>query len=157
MAMPDGTGTEPTEQPAGSDEQIDQQVTTVEFMENMPFFGTFFSNGYQSGGGGEGGHFAISSLAELDALIARWEGIIEKIDSSGRKLDAALQFVRPPAQDGPSQTEAEKTRNSLIAAQDHNLTMGEYALNYVKKLKAARSDYATTEDVNTSTVNNSGD
>jgi hypothetical protein len=157
MAMPDGTGTEPTEQPAGSDEQIDQQVTTVEFMENMPFFGTLFSNGYQSGGGGEGGHFAISSLAELDALISRWEGIVDKIDTSGRKIDTALQYVQPPAQDGPSQTEAEKTTTSLMEAQRHNMVMSQYAQNYIKKLKAARGDYANTEETNTSTVQNSGD
>jgi hypothetical protein len=155
--MPDGTGAETTtEQEPTPDEQIDGQVTIVEVLERLPFLGDAARAAYSSGGGGDGGHFAISSLAELDALIARWEGIVEKIDTSGEKLDLALQHVQPPAKDGPSQTEAEKTRESLTAALDHNLIMREYAQTYVEKLRAARADYANTEDSNTFTVTNSG-
>ncbi|GGS16228.1 MULTISPECIES: hypothetical protein [Actinokineospora] len=155
--MPDGTGTEPTtDQPPAAGDQIDQQVNMITVLENLPFLGPAATAMYSSGGGGEGGRFAISSLAELDALIARWESILVKIDEGGSKLDDALAHVLPPAEDAPSNFEAERTKASLQAALDHNIVMSDYAKGYIEKLKAARADYAGTESENTATVNNSG-
>ncbi|MGW5050464.1 hypothetical protein [Actinokineospora sp. NPDC004072] len=155
--MPDGTGTEPTnDQPPAPGDQIDQQVNLISVLERLPFLGPAATAMYSSGGGGEGGRFAISSLAELDALITRWQGILDKIDESRSKLDDALAHVLPPAEDGPSNFEAEKTKASLQAALEHNIVMADYAAGYIKKLQAARADYAGTESENTATVNNSG-
>lgn len=113
--------------------------------------------GYTAGGGGEGGHFAISSLDELNALKTRWEVLVEKIDSAGEKLRMAARFVQPPAQDGPSGYEAEKTLLTLQAAIEHNQVMGLYAQNYVEKLAAAAADYEATEGGNAAGIKKSGD
>jgi hypothetical protein len=115
------------------------------------------STGYTAGGGGEGGHFAISSLDELNTLKTRWEVLVEKIDAAGEKLRMAADLVRPPAQDGPSKYEADKTRLTLQAAIEHNQAMGLYAQGYVEKLAAAAADYAATEDGNTAGIKKSGD
>lgn len=150
--MPDGTGTEQT---PGSDQQIDGQVAIVNLLDALPFFGDAARNAYVSGGGGAGGKFEISSLAELDALIGQWESLVEQMDLSRDKLSGALQFVQPPADDAPSRSEASATQDSINAAIDHNMSMRDYAQAYVDKLKAARADYAGTEDANATNVANS--
>ncbi|GAA4414277.1 hypothetical protein ACFQV2_02170 [Actinokineospora soli] len=150
--MPDGTGTEQT---PGSDQQIDGQVAIVNLLDALPFFGDAARNAYVSGGGGAGGKFEISSLAELDALIGQWESLVEQMDISRQKLQQASRHVQPPANDMPSRSEAKATLESITAAIDHNVSMRNYADAYVKKLKAARTDYAGTESDNAAAVNRS--
>ena len=150
--MPDGTG---TEQPPGADQQIDGQVAIVNMLDNLPFFGDAARNAYVSGGGGEGGKFEITSLAELDALIAQWQALVDRMDASRQLLLQAIRHVAPPAEDSPSQSEAMATEDSINAAIDHNMSMRDYAQGYVEKLTAARKDYAGTEASNASTVSRS--
>lgn len=154
--MPDGTGTEaPGDQPPNADQQIDGQVAIINLLDNLPIFGNAARNAYASGGGGEGGTFQISSLAELDGLINQWQSLVDRMDESRGKLDQALRNIVPPADDAPSRSEAAATEDSIYAAIEHNLIMRDYAAAYVEKLKAARSDYAGTEGSNTTLVSNS--
>ncbi|MGX7825601.1 hypothetical protein ACTG9Q_10965 [Actinokineospora sp. 24-640] len=148
--------------PDGHEQQVNTEVDghiavarTINAISRVLPFGP--GAGYTAGGGGEGGHFAISSLDELNALKTRWEVLVEKIDSAGEKLRMAADLVRPPAQDGPSEYEAGKTRLTLQAAIEHNQMMGLYAQGYVDKLTAAAADYAATEGDNTAGIKKSGD
>ncbi|WP_139190889.1 hypothetical protein [Actinokineospora iranica] len=129
------------------DQQIDLEVAVTTFAESVPrLFGA--QPEIVAGGGGEGGHYNITSLDEFESLIRRWQDIQDKIEDSGKKLKVAAQTVAPPAEDQPSRDQAQATVDSLEKAVDHNAAMVIYAQGYIDKLISARDAYAATEDGN---------
>jgi len=145
--MPEGTtGPGTTEQQLNTEVVLGRVINTVN--DVIPWG----PGGHmEAGGGGSGGHFKLS-LAELDALVAQWTVIRNKIDTSGTKLERAIHDVSPPADDEMSEMEANATRDSLQKAVDHNVAMRDYAQSYIDKLTDARNRYENTEGHNTSTV-----
>ncbi|WP_285504763.1 hypothetical protein [Actinokineospora sp. NBRC 105648] len=107
-------------------------------------------------GGGGGGQYQLASVAELDALIAQWQVIHDKIDSTGQKLRQARDLIEPPAADEMSRKEAQATVHSLNQARDHNVAMRKYATAYIDKLVAARQAYENTEQHNAAALRLTG-
>lgn len=99
-----------------------------------------------SGGGGAGGQYVFASVEHLDRIIAKWVAFRDAILEDGTKLDQARQLIGPPAHDIMSQLEANVTIHSLEKAVAHNRAMYSYAADYVTKLEAARTEYATMDD-----------
>ncbi|WP_091453922.1 hypothetical protein [Actinokineospora iranica] len=129
------------------DQQIDLEVAVTTFAESVPrLFGA--QPEIVAGGGGEGGHYNITSLDEFESLIRRWQDVRDKIEDSGKKLGVAAQIVEPPADDQASTDQAAATVASLEEAVRHNTAMWTYAQGYIDKLTAARDAYAATEGGN---------
>ncbi|CRK61191.1 hypothetical protein [Alloactinosynnema sp. L-07] len=145
--MPEGaTGPGTTEQQLNAEVTVGRVINTV---NDLIPWGT--GGHVQAGGGGSGGHFKLS-IAELDALVAQWTVVRQKITVSSRKLDDAFDLVEAPADDEMSDLEAKATRDSLQKAIEHNRAMRAYAQGYIDKLTDARNRYENTEGHNTSTV-----
>jgi hypothetical protein len=148
--MPEGTQPEP-QQPMTVDQQLSAQVgVAMVFNVANRMFGT--GQQYEAGGGGADGHYNIASIAELDALIARWQGIAGKIEAAGSDLREAARNCVAPAGDQASDKATSAARVSFGRAVDHNRAMRKYAEDYVGKLTAVRHNYETTEGHNTGTV-----
>ena len=98
-----------------------------------------------SGGGGHGGNFVFTDLAELANMITRWADLRERIQARGEESSVAAAQVGPPADDDPSTVQAQTLMTSLTAALDHNDAMVDYAAGYITKLEAARDQYATDD------------
>jgi hypothetical protein len=88
----------------------------------------------------------FANFGELDAIIAEWEALRDEIRGDGRKLVLAQQLIEPPGEDIMSQLEAKATVHSLDKAQIHNDAMATYADGYIAKLRAARAEYAGTDE-----------
>jgi hypothetical protein len=102
-----------------------------------------------AGGGGAGGNFVFTDLAHLDAIIARWTSVRDRIEPHSQKLYEAARVVYPPAEDSASVGQAEALVRSVTAAQEHNDSVLLYVKGYVERLVAARADYVATEEANT--------
>jgi hypothetical protein len=90
--MPEGSD------PGTTDEQINTEIAVAKVVNTITdIFSIGPSDPVQAGGGGGGGRFRIASIAELDALIGKWEGIRDKIDVARQDLEDAAQAVAPPA------------------------------------------------------------
>jgi hypothetical protein len=98
-----------------------------------------------SGGGGADGRYVFASLAELDGLISEWQALQARIKSRGEKLGRAIDLIAPPADDVMSRLQAAAAVASLQKAEEHRKAMEYYAAGYVKKLEAARTDYAVAD------------
>ncbi|SDC80768.1 hypothetical protein [Actinokineospora iranica] len=105
-----------------------------------------------SGGRGDG-HYAISSIAELDSLIEQWKALLKRIDDNRRKIEAVKNLITPLAGDEASQKEATASQASMDAAITHNLSMRAYVQGYIDTLTAARHEYENTEGHNTTAIN----
>lgn len=129
-------------------QQVDDEVTVAQVgraVANM-FDGHY---DHQSGGGGTGGRYEFTSLAELDTIIAELKTMTDGIAQDGAKLYGAVSLIRPPADDVMSVLQAQAAVDSLLAAADHNQRMLAAAEAEIAKLKAARQAYAQVEDTNT--------
>lgn len=152
--MPEGTEPGTVEQQLNTEVGMGRVYNTVaETIGRLPWVNT--PEHITAGGGGTGGKFRIASVVELDSLIAQWTVIRDKIDSSRRKLDNAINDIDPPADDEMSRKEAKATRESLVKAVEHNRAMRDYAQSYIDKLTNARHAYENTEGHNASTVKHS--
>jgi hypothetical protein len=148
--MPEGTD------PGTTDEQINAEVAVAKVVNQIAdIFSIGPSDPVQAGGGGGGGRFRIASIAELDSLIGKWEGIRDKIDAARGRLEDAASAVAPPAQDQMSVRVADALVASVEKAITHNRAMREYANGYIARLTASRHAYENTETHNTSTVEHS--
>lgn len=101
-----------------------------------------------AGGGGAGGTYMFTDLEHLDSIIARWVAVRERIEPHSRKLEQAARAVHPPADDLPSQRQAEALVVSIEAAREHNQSVFTYAKGYVERLEAVRAEYVATEETN---------
>ncbi len=102
-----------------------------------------------AGGGGAGGQFVFTDLAHLDAIIARWLSVRDRIQPNSQNLLTAAGKVYPPAKDPASERQAEALVASIQAAWDHNESVFGYAKRYVERLEAVRAEYVATEQANT--------
>lgn len=102
-----------------------------------------------TGGGGAGGTYMFTDLAELDAVIARWTSVRDRIEPHSQQLVAAAGAVYPPADDPASVRQAEALVKSVEAAKEHNDSVFRYAKGYVERLVAARAEYVATEEAST--------
>ena len=152
--MPEGT-TAPGSNPGTPEQQLNTEVTLGKVYNTINQMIPWGSGApIEAGGGGAGGHFTLSVPA-LNALIAQWTSVRDKIEASGDKLGIAANLVQPPADDTMSNAEADATRDSLRKAIEHNQAMRDYAQSYIDKLVKARNDYENTEGHNTSAVRSS--
>ncbi|MCE7001646.1 hypothetical protein LWC34_02140 [Kibdelosporangium philippinense] len=143
------------EQPGSAAEQVDAEIAVAQVGQII--VGTFGGEyQHQSGGGGAGGHYEFTSLAELDGIIADLKFELDGIFSDGNKIRQAIGLVEPPARDIMSQLQAQATINSWQLALDHNQRMWHAANAEIDKLEAARKAYSHTEDVNTAKMKNQG-
>ena len=105
--------------------------------------------GYQiigSGGGGAHGQYLFANLEEFDAVIVEWRALLDRVKDRGVTLRRAIGLIEPPAPDVMSKFQAEVAIASLRSADDHRRAMEEYAAGYVRKLEAARVEYAAADD-----------
>ncbi|WP_026424759.1 hypothetical protein [Actinokineospora inagensis] len=109
-----------------------------------------------AGSGGSGGRYRLDSIAALDAVIAQWKVILDKIAASQRKLITAFDRVASPAGDQISNFEAMVTKNSIRHAINHNVAMHNYARAYIAKLTSARQAYVTVETENELVLRSTG-
>lgn len=155
--MPDASTAPPTQPPEEQPppppgEQIDQEISLGKVWETVTsIFGT---EGVETtaGGGGQGGQFMFASLADLDSVITQWETELEAIQKDGVAVNQAALNVGPPAEDGMSRGQAKATRDSLLKLKLHNDAMRDYAVEYIKKLKASRATMANTEQGNVAQI-----
>jgi hypothetical protein len=159
VGVPDGTNTgsgnsgdntDVEEDPGTPAEQVDREIVSTEFGD---FWRSLFSFGgaqpHESGGGGGGGQFMFASLEELDGVISQWETQLQGIVDDRRDIDAAREALsKPPAADPMSRLQTQTSRESLWQLYRHNEAMFQYASNYIAKLRASRTQMATTEDGN---------
>lgn len=159
MGVPDGTNTNNngdsgdtnTEQDPGTPaEQVEREVVSTEWND---FWRSFFLFGeaqpHQSGGGGGSGQFMFASLEELDGVIAQWEQQLQEIVDDRREIDIAREALHtPPAGDPMSTQQTVTSRESIWQLYKHNEAMYQYASKYIAKLRASRTQMATTDDGN---------
>jgi hypothetical protein len=121
--------------------------------------GTLGQAGYAitgSGGGGADGEYVFASLEELDAIIAEWEALQQRIRHRATKLVRAKSLIEPPADDVMSQLQAKAAIRSLEKAEEHRQAMEDYAAGFVAKLRAARTQYASTDADNAAALRETG-
>ncbi|ALG07896.1 hypothetical protein AOZ06_14100 [Kibdelosporangium phytohabitans] len=111
---------------------------------------------HQSGGGGAGGHYEFTSLAELDTIITELKSVADGIAQDGNKLHRTAEVIAPPAADIMSSLQTEATVTSIDAARLHNQQMLAAAEAEIAKLQAARTAYAQVEDDNTQSFHAGG-
>lgn len=150
--MPDAGTTDQQGQPPPPppDKQIDQEISLGKVFEGLGKL--FGAGGWETtaGGGGQGGQFMFASLADLDAVITQWETQLDAIQKDGLAISQAALNIGPPAEDGMSRGQANATKGSLLKLKEHNDAMRDYAVEYIKKLKASRASMANTEHGNES-------
>lgn len=150
--MPDAGTTDQQGQPPPPppDKQIDQEISLGKVFEGLGKL--FGAGGWETtaGGGGQGGQFMFASLADLDAVITQWETQLDAIQKDGLAISQAALNIGPPAEDGMSRGQANATKGSLLKLKEHNDAMRDYAVEYIKKLKASRASMANTEQGNES-------
>lgn len=133
------------EQPSPAQQQIEAEIAVTQASRAVAeMFGGEYA--HQSGGGGAGGYYEFTSLAELDGLIAELRAVRDDIADDGRELNRAIGVVVPPARDIMSQLQAQATIASWEAAREHNRRMHAAADEEIAKLEAARKAYAEAED-----------
>ena len=138
------------EQSGSARQQVDEEVTTAQVGQAITgMFGDTYE--HQSGGGGAGGHYEFTSLAELDTIITELKSIANGIAQDGTQLNRAGGSITPPADDVMSVLQADITVSSILAAVEHNERMLSAAEAEIKKLEAARRAYSQAEDTGTQT------
>lgn len=114
-------------------------------------WGDVFENSAPVYGGGKGGQFKMDP-GELSAVIGQWEDLLDQIVHDGQAIERMRgNPALAPGRDSVSDSYAGTTMESLAALQKQNESMRQYAQDYLKKLKDARSkimvtdaDFATT-------------
>ncbi|SDD01616.1 hypothetical protein [Actinokineospora iranica] len=148
--MPEGT----EQAPADLETQV---ATEVALRKLLKIPGQLFPGmptpGIAPTTGAGDGHYAISSIAELDSLIKQWEALRDRIRTNRVKLEAVRGLIKPLAGDDASKQEAEASQASMDAAINHNRSMGDYVQGYIDTLAAARHEYENTEGHNATTLN----
>jgi hypothetical protein len=155
IVVPEGTNTDQQggAEPLPPDQQIQQQIS-LGAVKN--WLGNLFGQDWETsaGGGGTGGQYMFTSLAELDAVIAQWKEQKEAIFEDGRKIRQAAGAIVAPAGDGMSGGMKDSSLASLNALYKHNQEMFKYADEYIKKLEASRASMANTDQSGKSTMDN---
>ncbi|WP_156758421.1 hypothetical protein [Actinokineospora pegani] len=103
-----------------------------------------------------GGHFAVTSLDELNSLLKRWQQVKDEIDAAGYRLEETQRLIDSPADDPASKNQLSASRTSLVRATEHNNQMLLMATRFVEALQSAREQYAGTEAGNNSAITQSG-
>jgi hypothetical protein len=125
------------EQPGTAEQQVDAEIVVAQV-------GRAYQ--HESGGGGAGGYYEFTSLAQLDEIITELKTVADGIATDGLKLERAQSLITPPAEDIMSVVQANATIASLKAAREHNGRMLAAAEAEITKLEAARQAYAQVED-----------
>ena len=99
------------------------------------------------GATGGGGKFEMSP-GELDAVIGLWKDEIVKISEDGKKIRSIADAMQAPGGDDPSRSYANSGLSTLLSLQDQNDSMLKYAVEYVKKLEAAKSETMKADQAN---------
>lgn len=132
------------EQPGTAEQQIDMEIVVGQV--GRAIAGTFGGEyQHQSGGGGAGGYYEFTSLAELDGIITRIKAMRVKTADAGDMFLQAIGFVEPPAEDIMSVMQANATRNSLQLGLEHNRALLRQADAAIAKFETSRQQYASTE------------
>ncbi|CAM3552740.1 hypothetical protein KIPE111705_13845 [Kibdelosporangium persicum] len=134
------------EQSEPARQQIDTEIAVTQTGRAIAaMFGGEYA--HQSGGGGAGGYYEFTSLAELDEIITEIKTVADGIIEDSRKLYHARGLMTPPAKDIMSVLQANAAAASVEAAYEHNGRMSAAAEAEIVKLEAARQAYARVEDV----------
>ncbi len=108
-------------------------------------------------GGGGGGQFVFADLAELDSITAQWTAERDRMRIDGQTIRDAIQMCNAPAEDMMSHFQANRLKDSLTEAWNHNQAMFNYADGYVNKLEATRQSMAKTEQDNIARLRTTGE
>ena len=137
---------------ATPEEKINAEVTADQTLHTLAgLFGTNFDA--QAGGGPAGGQWVFTDLAELDKIIGHWSDISDTLATQVTTIARTARVIHPPADDMMSVIQARAFVSSLYAMRQHADAMRAYADAYLRKLKQARSEYAITEQNNTTLFN----
>jgi hypothetical protein len=153
--VPDGTadGQQSATEPAlPPDQQVKLEISTGKVVE---WLGGLFGTDWQTptaGGGGTGGQFMFTNIAELDLVIAQWKSQRDAIQDDAAMIREAGGHIIAPAKDGMSGGMANTTKSSLRALYDHNQKMLQYANDYIHKLEASRASMVNTDQSGKSTM-----
>jgi ElaB/YqjD/DUF883 family membrane-anchored ribosome-binding protein len=144
------TATKPTatERSAQANTEIDEEARKAreaehERVQDGPWnpFGTGHTTVVNNGGGGYA--FDPEVIAQK---ITQWEQLLHDLREDGRELDDAVNAVKPPSADQPAGEQAEATRQSIIAAIEHNVRMRKYARAYIDGLRKANGTYVQHDE-----------
>nr|WP_157527429.1 hypothetical protein [Kibdelosporangium sp. MJ126-NF4]CEL14841.1 hypothetical protein [Kibdelosporangium sp. MJ126-NF4]CTQ96528.1 hypothetical protein [Kibdelosporangium sp. MJ126-NF4] len=134
-----------TGQSGPAQQQVETEVAVAQVSQAIAgMFGGEYN--HQSGGGGAGGHYEFTSLAELDSIITELKTMADSITLDGESLDRARSLITPPADDIMSTLQTKITVFSLTAAFEHNRAMCLAAEAEISKLVKAREAYAQAEN-----------
>ncbi len=156
MAVPDGATTEQADQagdtdPGSPEVQIAGTVAVATIYETLaPLLG---GDGFETGGGGGGGSFMFASVEELDGVIQQWRDLIEDIKTDQGRMESAGGDIAKPAADQVSGRNYAESGKVVMDMQKHNELLLRYAIGYVKKLEASRTQMMTTESGNETRMN----
>jgi hypothetical protein len=132
-------------EPGTPEEQVRQEIIAAQATGVLPsILGLDWE--HEAGGGGTGGQFMFANLAELDGVIAAWQRECDGIRADGLAIEEAMKTVARPAQDLMSIGMTSTSKTSLAAMKSHCDAMLTYTEEYLAKLRASRTQMATTED-----------
>jgi hypothetical protein len=137
--------------PGSTETQIAGTVAVATIYETLaPLLG---GDGYETGGGGGGGSFMFASVEQLDSVIDQWRDLIEEIKADQGRMEDAGGDISEPAGDQVSGQNSTVSRKVVMEMQKHNELLLRYAVGYVRKLQASRTQMATTEEGNETRMN----
>lgn len=100
-------------------------------------------------GGSTGGSGGFEMDAhELDAVIFLWEDQLRLITEDGVKISGVVRALTPPGKDTVSGGYVNSGVSSLQSLQEQNDSMKEYVVEYIKKLREAKTATVKTDQGN---------
>ena len=103
------------------------------------------------------GSYVFADLDELDAIIAEWAALRDRVRKRGNRLLHAIGLITSPAEDTVSSQHTLRTKASLENALTHNDAMRLWAQAHIDKLRAARAQYGDTETQAATIIRQSGE
>ena len=78
------------------------------------------------------------SPEELDAVIQQWEDLLDEFKGDRKDIHRMFESLTPPAEDAASVGFTDAVRAALEDLKESNLSMVQYADDYLVKLRAAK-------------------